>query len=123
MKKETRTFIIIQILVILIFLISYFSIKLNWIRFLPECALRNKYNVICPSCGVTRMGVSLYNFKIKEAFLYNPVFLFILVYTTILYITYTINFIFKKEIKLFKWWHIIIWGIIIIIFTIIRNVV
>jgi len=74
--KKTRTFIIIQILVILIVLLSYFSIRLNWIRNLPECILKNKYNIICPSCGVTRMGVSLYHFNIKEAFLYNPIFVF-----------------------------------------------
>lgn len=123
MKKETRTFIIIQILVIFIFVISYLSIRLNWIRILPECTLKNKYNVICPSCGATRMGVSLYHFRIKEAFLYNPIFFLILIYTTILYITYVISFFLKKEIKIFRWWHIIIWAIMIIIFTIIRNIV
>lgn len=123
MKKETRTFIIIQILVILIVVLAYFSIKLNWIKFLPECALKNKFNIMCPSCGVTRMGVSLYKFKIKDAFLYNPIFFMILIYTTILYITYVINFLFKKEIKIFRWWHVIVWGIIIVIFTIIRNIV
>lgn len=123
MKKETRTFIIIQILVIFIFVISYLSIRLNWIRNLPECTMKSNYNLICPSCGVTRMGVSLYHFKIKEAFLYNPIFFLILIYTTILYITYIISFFLKKEIKIFRWWHIIIWAIMIIIFTIIRNIV
>lgn len=123
MKKETRTFIIIQILVIFIIAISYLSIRMNWISNLPDCTLRNKYNVICPSCGVTRMGVSLYHLNIKEAFLYNPIFFLILIYTTILYIAYIVRFILKTEIKIFRWWHIIIWGVIILLFTIIRNIV
>lgn len=123
MKKETKTFIIIQILAILIFILSCLSIRLNWIRFLPECAMRNKFDLYCPSCGVTRMGVSLYKFNIKEAFLYNPVFFCILIYITIMYIAYVLSFFLKRNMKIFKWWHVIVWGVIIIIFTIIRNIV
>lgn len=117
MKKEIKIFIIIQILVILL----YFSIKIDWIRFLPECILRNKFDFICPSCGVTRMIVSLYKFKIKDAFLYNPIFFITLIYTIIIYIAYLVNFFFKKNIKIFRWWHVVIWGIIVVVFTLVRN--
>ena len=38
------------------------------------CFYYNKYNIICPTCGVTRAFSSLMHLNFSDAFMYNPVF-------------------------------------------------
>ena len=97
-----------------------------WIRLTHiaiPCVLHEVTGLQCPSCGITRMFVSLFSLDFKAAFHYNQLLFFIwpVVGYEILYLLYKSYA--KKDIPL--WNYILAYSLVgfSVIFGIIRNVV
>lgn len=121
-KKQQKIFIGIQIFIFLSIIGLYIILNTNIIRFIPGCIFYKKFGLLCPACGGTRFMISLLDLNFVQAFYTHPVFFLLLMYLVILDISYAINIIFNKKIYLFRWWHIVFWGMLLLIFTIFRNI-
>lgn len=71
----------------------------------------------------TRFMVNLLNLNFKKAFYIHPIFFMLVAYLLLLDIVYAVNIIFKKKISIFRWWHIIFWALLLLVFTALRNIV
>lgn len=121
-KKQRKMLIGIQIVIFLFIVGSYIILNTNMIKFIPGCTFYKKFELLCPACGGTRFMISLLKLNFVQAFYIHPVFFLLTMYLVILNISYIINTIFNKKIYLFRWWHIVFWGILLLIFTIFRNI-
>lgn len=122
MKKQYKTFILIQISIITFLLISFVFLKSNSIYIMPKCIFKEKFGILCPSCNGTTFAINLANGNFIKAFQVHPVFFITFVYLILLDAIYIINILLKKDIKFFKWWYVIIWLILLITYTIFRNI-
>ena len=105
--------IMILIAVINLLLAAIFKIPCFW---------KTNFNIECAGCGATRMLESLIHFQIYQAFRYNPL-MFSLLFITIIYIIYClICKIFKINYYLIKDRDLYILLVIIVLFTIFRNI-
>lgn len=75
------------------------------------------------ACYGTTFAVEMANFNLIQAFKIHPVFFISVVYLVLLNIAYIVNIVFKKNINIFKWWHAIIWIVLLVIYTILRNII
>ena len=123
MKKQYKRLIIIEIAIILSILLTYLIVKTNIIGSFPKCIFYEKFGIFCPSCGGTRFVVNLFKFKFCNAFLIQPIFFITAIYLGILNITYIINVLFNKKINIFRVWHVIIWLVLLLIYTVIINII
>lgn len=80
------------------------------------CAFRNVTGLPCPGCGITRSYLSMFNGKIKEAFLYHP--LFILPFAIAIIWMFKNRILFFKKIYENKYLSIIILTIIVCVYII-----
>lgn len=123
MKKQYKTLIIAELLICIFFIIIAILINNGGLQLLPRCIFYQKLGIFCLSCGGTKFVENLFAFKIWKAFLAHPMFFILAVYLSILNLIYIINVVFDKKIKLFKYWHIIIWTICLVLYTIIKNII
>ena len=112
----------IVFLVLIIFVIS----KYNLTYIIPECLIKKNLHILCPSCGGTRCVINFVSGNFKASFIYHPVFFITIIYLLIVNIIFIINSFKKRKILTFlypkeKFWIAFI--IVIIIFTIARNLV
>ena len=108
--------------VIIIFLVLCIFNILGLFLIGYECPWKRNFNIDCAGCGVTRMFISILHLEFYQAFRYNPL-VFSLLMLSIIYLMYV--FIFKKMGKnYFKIHSNSLWLllILVIIFTIIRNI-
>ncbi len=73
------------------------------------------------SCNGTTFAIEIANLNFKKAFQTHPIFFMSLIYLALMNFIYIVNVIFNKQINIFKWWHAIVWLILLLIYTIIRN--
>ena len=123
MKKQYKTLIIVETAIFLAILLTYIIVKTNIIESFPKCIFYEKFGIFCPSCGGTRFIANIFQFKFWKAFLIQPIFFITAIYLGILNFTYIINVCFDKRISIFKWWHVIIWIILLLIYTVIINII
>lgn len=123
MKKRYKTLIIIEIVILFFILSIYIICHTKLVQYIPKCIFIKKLHFICPSCGGTRFMISLLNFNIIQAFCIHPVFFILICYLLLINIVYIINVICNKKIEIFRWWHIVFWAILMVIFTIFRNII
>ena len=121
-KKQRKMLIGIQIFIFIFIVWLYIIFNTDMIKFIPGCMFYKKLGLLCPACGGTRFMISLLNFDLIKAFYIHSVFFLLVMYLTILDISYVINVVFNKKIYLFRWWHIVFWGVLLLIFTIFRNI-
>jgi len=121
-KKQRKMLIGIQIFIFLFIEWLYIVLNTDMVKLIPGCIFYKKLGILCPACGGTRFMISLLKFDLINAFYIHPIFFLLAMYLTILNISYIINTIFNKKIYLFRWWHIVFWGILLLIFTIFRNI-
>lgn len=121
MKKQYKTLILVQILIIIFLIISFLFLKSEYTFLIPKCLFKEKFGILCPSCNGTSFAIEMANFNFIKAFNIHPIFFILLIYLILLDAIYMTNVLFKKNINIFKWWHSIIWIILLIIYTIIRN--
>ena len=122
-NKKNRFHKVIGIWVGLIVLGLFLGVILklgNW--YLP-CPIRTITGYLCPGCGTTRMFLALMELEFAAAFKYNPVVFSMIPLFIWLFISMSINYVNRGEMKLSKNQEkiIIIMIIVLVIFGIIRN--
>ncbi len=115
---------LIIVIEILIIIALYFLINSKYIEIMPQCWVYNNTGLYCPSCGGTRCIINIFNGNLVGAFFSHMVFFMAIIYLLIIDIVYIINL--NKEKKILTWiypkyWYAIIFAIILIIYTIMRN--
>ncbi len=120
MKKKI---IIIGIEIVIITLL-YIFINSKYINLVPDCWIHSKIGFLCPACGGTRCIINIFKGNIIEAFFSHIVFFVGIIYAMIINVVYIINIDNEKKILTWiypKYWYSIIFAIVIIIYTIVRN--
>lgn len=125
MNLKIKKMLLLELGILFLVLILFIIVKTNLIYILPKCLINTCFGILCPSCGGTRCVISLLQGKFLESFLYHPIFFITIIYLLFANIVYIINAFKKKEILTFlypktRFW--IIFTIVILIFTIIRNI-
>lgn len=120
-KKMLQLELGILFLVLIIFIIT----RTKFVHLMPNCLVNTYFGILCPSCGGTRCVINLLQGNFAQSFLYHPVLFITIIYLILVNILYIANSFKKKEILTFlypktRFW--IIFTIVIIIFTICRNV-
>lgn len=123
MKVDRKVVLIILIEVLFIILLWLF-INSIYVGAIPKCWIYHNTGFLCPSCGGTRCIQNILNGNFAEALKIHPIFFISFCYLTILNIVYLINL--NKEEKIFKsiypkYWYVIVWCIILMLYTIFRN--
>lgn len=121
MNKKSIMIIEIEIVVLIAF---YFFVNSKYVAMIPQCWVYQTTGLLCPSCGGTRCVIDMLKGNWIEAFFSHMVFFVGILYLIVLNIIYLINL--KKEKKIITWmypkyWHVIIFAILLIIYTIARN--
>lgn len=121
MKK--RDIIIIETLLIVLI---YFIVNSKYINMFPKCWIYEKTGLLCLSCGGTRCMQNIASGNWIKAFYCNCAIFVGILYLVILNIVVIYN-LGKENKKLTclypKWWYIIIFLILWIIYTIFRNLI
>lgn len=110
---------------IICLIILYIFINSKYIELMPECWIHKKTGILCPSCGGTRCVVYLLKGDFIKAFFSNTVFFITIVYLFITNLVYIINLNKNKKILTWiypKYWYSIVFAIILVMYTILRNV-
>ena len=105
------------ILVLLMYILLSDGLHIN-----NECEIRRTIGLYCPTCGCSRMVLSIIHFKFYQAFRYNPFVFISLPVLIFVYVKQGICYIFMgKSIKgLDKF--VIVYFIVIFIFGVLRNI-
>ena len=120
-KKKTVIIILLELAGIMFL---WLFVNSNYINLIPKCWIYEHTGFLCPSCGGTRCVQNIMKGNLVEAFQSHIVFFIILVYLISINIIYLINL--NRKHKILTWlypklWHVIIFVIILIVYTIIRN--
>ena len=122
-KLKNYQIIIIEILIIIFI---YYITNLEFTKKITECYIYKTTGIQCPGCGGTRCIQNLLKGNIISAFKYHAIFTITAIYLFVLNIIYLINRNKKEEKKIMTWiypkyWYVMIWIIILLIYTIFRN--
>lgn len=116
LKRTIKNTIAILCLGIFLYILYDFHIRI-------PCAFKTLTHLNCPSCGVSRMCVSISHGDIKSAFYYNQVLVFLTPLIALYYIFYQIRYIRTGQRKTSKLESntMILIIVILIIYGIVRN--
>ena len=121
MNKKSILIIGIELLI----LIALYSLtNSKYIEILPQCWVYQTTGLLCPACGGTRCVIQILKGNWTEAFFSHIIFFVGILYLLIVNIVYLVNLNKKKKIATWiypKYWYAIIFAILLIIYTIIRN--
>lgn len=117
----------LKLLIIEFFFVIFLKIFINSpiMQFIPECIVYKYLNIYCPSCGGTRCIRNILQGNFIQAFKDHSVFFITIIYLLLLNIIYLININRKNKILTFiypKYWYAIIFSILIVLYTIMRNI-
>jgi len=126
MSDKVKKMLKIELGILILVLIIFIAILTNVISNFPLCIINQRFGILCPSCGGTRCVVNLVLGNYAQSFLFHPIFFITIIYLGIANIIYIINSFREKPILEWiypksKFWIIFI--IIVLIFTIIRNII
>ena len=126
MNKKIKNMLLLELGIVFLVLIIFIMIKLNMIKYIPNCFIHEKFGILCPSCGGTRCVINFLTGNFMQSFLYHPIFFITIIYLLFINLIYIINSFRKKEILTFlypkeKFWYVFL--IIILIYTIVRNII
>ena len=122
MNKKSIIIIGIELVILIVVTII---LNTNLINYIPQCWIYQTTGILCPACGGTRCVVNIFQGNIKETFFSHMIFFITIIYLVICNMVYIINLNKKKKIATWiypKYWYVIIFAIILIIYTIIRNI-
>ena len=125
MRKKIKNMMLVELGILFLVLMIYICINLDLIKLMPECIINKHFHILCPSCGGTRSVISFLKGNLIESFKYHQIFFLTIIYLFIVNIIFIINAFRKEEIlkKLYptiRFWIIFI--IIILVFTVFRNI-
>lgn len=109
---------------ILILIILYIFINSEYVKLMPQCWIYNATGLLCPACGGTRFVTYLLKGNLIKAFFSHMIFFIVALYLVVLNILYLININREKKIGTWiypKYWYGIIFALVLIIYTIARN--
>lgn len=117
MKKAEKILILF-----VIFLFIGYSIFIYFNQDLFFCPILKYFHIYCPACGITRMILSIIELDFYQAFHFNPLIFILLILIIIFSIVEMFLFINKKKLirlnnKVYIWLVIIL-----VIYTILRNI-
>ena len=123
--NKKRTIIILTELAIIIFAVILVN-TVNITQYTIGCWFYQATGLQCPSCGGTRCIQSLLQGDIVSAFHYNFVIACVVIYLVVFNIVYLINRNKDEEKKVLTWiypkyWYTIVLAVILIIYTVLRN--
>lgn len=121
MNKKSIWIIGIEI-VVLIALYSFINSK--YLAIIPECWVYQTTGLLCPACGGTRCVLYILEGNWVKAFFSHMVFFIGILYLLGINIIYLINL--NKDKKVGTWiypksWYAIVFAVVLIIYTIVRN--
>ena len=125
MKKQIKQMLLLELGILFLVLIIFIIVKTKLISLMPNCLINTYFGILCPSCGGTRCVINLVQGNFVQSFLYHPIFFITIWYLALVNIVYVINTFTNKKILAFlypktKFW--IIFVIVILIFTVFRNI-
>lgn len=123
MKKQYKILVLVQIAIIIFLVMCFLLLRSEYISLVPKCIFKERFGILCVACHGTSFAMEMAKFNFIQAFKFHPIFFISFIYLVLLDITYIINIIFKKNINIFKWWYLIIWIILLVIYTILRNII
>lgn len=126
MTKKVGKMLMIELGLIILVLSLFIIIKNNMLYIFPECIVYKYLGILCPSCRGTRCIINFLNGNFYKSFLYHPIFFITIIYLIIFNIVYIINSFRKKDILKFLYPNlkiIILFIVIILVYTVLRNVI
>lgn len=125
MKRKVKQMLLLELGILFLVLIIFIIAKTKLINLMPNCLINTYFGILCPSCGGTRCVINLVQGNFVQSFLYHPIFFITIWYLALVNIIYVINTFTNKKILAFlypktKFW--IIFVIVILIFTVFRNI-
>lgn len=121
MNKKSIIIIGIEIIVLAIL---YVFINSKYIEIIPKCWINHKTGLLCPACGGTRCVIFFLKGNWIKAFFLHSIFFIGILYLLVVNAVYLINLNKEKKIATWmypKYWYVFIFTILLIIYTIIRN--
>lgn len=101
LKKYNYTFIsILFAYTLTLTLILLYFLKLQDYISIPVCPFYTYLGWYCPACGGTRAVISLLKFDLISSFLFNPIVIYAIFFTSLYLITEFINITFYKKINI-----------------------
>lgn len=105
-------------------IILYCFINSSYLAIIPPCWVQQTTGLFCLACGGTRCVIYMLKGNWIQAFFSHMVFFLGILYLLVINIVYVINL--NKEKKMLTWiypkhWYAIIFAVMLIIYTIIRN--
>lgn len=88
----------------------------------PQCSIKQYTGLDCPGCGIQRSIHALLNLEFLTAFWYNPLLYMGLIYGAIYFLFFQ-KMSPKSRSIIFGRTAVIIWFVLIICFTILRNLI
>lgn len=125
-KVLKRDFIFVNILVGIAVLLTFLFMLLQRVEVIPSmpCIIHDVMHIYCPGCGGTRAMFALLQGRVLESLYYNPAIM-LGVALTLHYELGVIITLIKKNGKRYyctNWIPLIVCGIILVAFTVVRNV-
>lgn len=97
MKRNTKI-IFFDIIIISSFSLITILLNIN----MPACYIKKFAGIDCPTCGGTRMVLSLLKFQPINAFFYNPFLFLVLIYGCLFFYLLIYLYLIKKQYSLSK---------------------
>lgn len=123
MKVNKKSILIIGIEIAFLICL-YVFINSEYIKILPQCWIYQTIGLLCPACGGTSCVIYLLNLNWIDAFFSHIVFFIGICYLMVANIVYLINLNREKKIAIWiypKYWYAIIFAILLLFYTIMRN--
>lgn len=121
MNKKSMIIIVFEVISVFIL---YCFVNSQYLELVPECLIYNTTGLLCPACGGTRCIKFLLQGNWLHAFYSHIIFFIVIIYLLIINIIYLVNINRKEKVATClypKYWHIIIFAILLIFYTIMRN--
>ena len=128
--KNSRKYIISIAILDALAIIGVFALKplaKLMIDYLPDCFFVRNFGLECASCGGTRCVFNFFGGNFAEAFSYNPLFFFAIVYVLTLFVflnlsLFELNFA-KRTVKIMASWQaVIVFAVCYFVFGIVKMI-
>lgn len=119
-----KRLIIVEGLLLLGIIMLYLILHMRIISL--NCYINDHFNILCPSCGGTRMMLYIFRCDFVKAFSFHPVFFTTIIYLFIVNLIFIINSFTKRRTCIWiypRMSFLIIFVIVLLIFAIVRNMV
>lgn len=122
MNKKSIIIIGVELLVLICL---YIFINSEYIKIIPQCWIHKNTGLLCPSCGGTRCVIYMLKGNFIKAFFSHMIYFILFAYLFIVNLIYLINL--NKQKKVATWiypkaWYAILFTVILLIYTIFRNI-